>query len=138
MLLAPTFFYSIDAGKTLLHVVDDDIIKYPIILGQTFCLHKKLIVDIANRRISKSFRNGSKSDIYLDGENGNVETCIQKSIKVYAQLYHILNEGINKVPIEFNYVSIPHLNQDETKLYDKDICNNKNIEGIDGVFSLNQ
>ena len=132
------FFYSIDAGETLLHVVDDNIIKYPIILGQKFCLHNKLIIDIANRRISKSFRNGSKLDIYLDGKNGNVETSIQKSIKVYAKSDYILNEGINKVPIEFNYMSIPHLNQDETKLYYEGTCNNKNIEGIDGVFSLNQ
>ena len=128
-------FYKIDAGITTLHIVDDNVLKDPILLGQEFCQHNKLVIDLSKRRISKMDKNGSKIDLYLNSDDDGVIKNIQESIKVYAASDMEIQDGINKIPIVYDYNMCGSTGKD-VNLYYEGTCGNQRIEGIDGVLNL--
>ena len=110
----------------------DSIIRNSVILGREFCKINCLSIDLSNRRISKSF-NSANVDIYLDDQH-NLKACVQEGFGVYAMADVNLKKGYHKVPVKLDddAMKIPSLNFGN--LYFESQCQNKKIEGLDGVL----
>ena len=128
----PLQIYCFDISETKFEVVADSVIRNSVILGREFCKINCLSIDLSNRRISKSF-NSANVDIYLDDQH-NLEACVQEGFGVYAMADVNLKKGYHKVPVKLDddAMKIPSLNLGN--LYFESQCQNKKIEGLDGVL----
>ena len=130
----PFSFYNIQITSTPFYIVDDEVIKVPVILGKTFCYKTRLIIDMYNHRISKHFSDGSRVDIYLNTDNTTLKTSIHESIKVFATEDITMLDGLNEIGIEFEHSVNGFNNEHNSKLYYEGKGSNQNIEGIDGIL----
>ena len=71
------------------HVVEDNMMKVPIILERKFCAKAKIVIDMTNRRISNTRKDGSRVDVYIDDDNyhklsmhENVKVCCAEEVKL--------------------------------------------------------
>ena len=127
-------FYGVHIVKTPFHIVDDDVIKTPVILGKKFCAKAKLIIDMNNRKISKAFNDGSRIDVYLNPEDTNLRTSVHESIKVYAAEEVDINDGINRIMIRYEHELNGLVSNQEEKLYFEGKQSDK-LESLDGILA---
>ena len=97
----PFSFYGVKIEDTPFHVVDDKMIKNPVILGKKFCSISKLVIDVHNRRITKDFSDGSHIDIYLQEKSTKLCNCLHEGIKIYAAEDIELFDDLSKTKIYF-------------------------------------
>ena len=132
----PFSFYNICIGSTPFHVVDNDVLQIPVILGKKFCEKSKLIIDMHNRRLVKYFEDGSKVDIYLEPEDTKVTTIIHESVKVFAANTVIIDNEINQVEISFEETNNGLVHNEKRKMYFEGNLNNENFESLDGILDV--
>ena len=131
-------FYGVSVSTTPFHVVDDTVIKVPVILGRKFCAKAGLIIDMANRRLSKYLGDSSKVDIYLHPQSDNFKVSMHEDIKVMAYESVDLNEGINKVRVIFDKETNGLRNSEDQNFYFEGKDDKENVECMNGVLSMNE
>ena len=132
----PLHIYGFEINATKFEVVEDHMIRNSIILGRNFCQKNKIIIDLTNRRISRTV-NSIKIDIYLDASD-NPEICIQEGVGVYAAEDVSLKKNYDEVAVKLDPISenMPALKF--TKFYFEGNCRNKKIQGLEGVLESNE
>ena len=129
-------FYGVRIRNTPFHIVDDSVMKVPIILGRKFCAKSKLIIDMANRSITKIFNDGSRIDIYLDKKDNSLQFSMHENIKVQAAETVKINTGLNKVKVRMEQ-DINGLNHSQRKhLYFEGKNKINETDCIDGICDI--
>ena len=94
----PFSLAGLDIEETPFEVVEDYMISKSMILGRGFIMSKKIIIDVANNRISIPITKTSKIDIYQD-ENENIKRVMYESVQIRATENVNIRNKLTKVPV---------------------------------------
>ena len=133
----PFSLAGLDIEETSFEVVEDYMISKSMILGRAFIMSKKIIIDVANNRISIPITKTSKIDIYQD-ENENIKRVIYESIQIRATENVNIRNKLTKVPVECKHLLNKEGCSDRNNVYYEGLCSNKKVKGIDGILDLNE
>ena len=138
MILTDFSFYNVGVEETPFHVVSDQDIRVPVILGFKFCSKTKLIIDIADRKISKLFEDGSQVDIYLHEKDSSVKRVIHEAVKVFASKTYKLSNNLDKVDIHFECNKNGLLmKKGNNMLFESRQQDNSKATALDGIIDVN-
>ena len=121
--------YDIQAYGTPCCVVKDNVIEEDMILGRKFCEANNLILDLARRRISKSYPDNSRVDFYHD-KNNKLSKIIYEHQPVYVDQETVISQEITEVPIQVKFLQ----EHEDTEMYYEGKCADKKLSGVDGIL----
>jgi len=115
-------------------VVDNNDMKYGVVLGLDFLKQNKFKIDMAQRKISITHKDGSVSKIFLNKKN-EIVFSVREKIPVYCKDKIFLSSGkTEKIPVKFesNVFNLDQVRQSELLYYEgEDSC----VETLDGVMN---
>ena len=105
--------------------------KYDVILGVSFFVLEDMVVDMAGRRLTKYFKDGSRTDMYFDALRGHTVASSEDVLVHAAQEMKVNDQGAVFVPIK-----VPDSCQafmEDTTLYYEDQGINRKLVGVRGL-----
>ena len=127
-------FGSVQVKKSPFSVVEDYVIATDVILGRKFCEENNIIINMANNKISKVYKDSSRVDIYI--EDGKITETIYENVPMISTEKTILETDI--VPVKFMVNLIGNMEDKTEDFYYEGRCSSNKIKGLDGVIDKTQ
>ena len=124
-------YCSIQDEDAPFYVVPDHNLSSDVVLGSKFCKHNRLVIDLANRRLSKMNSDESRIDMYHDSNNDIKQIVYESVLAKAAASVNIPGNDTTMVPIN---LQIPYITPNNAELVFEGKCKNSRLKGVDGII----